>query len=138
MHTFRRLAAVATVSAAVAVPMVGGGIAGAQDAGDCGTGGVAASSEQTNFGGLLGAILPINAQIVAPVNAPVLSPSQQTCNTNVNKVNTGGGGGGTGGGQTGVGGAGGGQTGGGGAGGGGVIGVGGAATAVVGTPRFTG
>jgi hypothetical protein len=137
MHSFRRLAVATALTAAVAIPMTIGGSAGAQDAGDCGTGGVAASSSQTNIGGLLGSILPINAQIVAPVNAPILSPSLSSCNTNTNSVG-GGGGGGTGGGG---GGTGGGNTtgvGGGGSGGSAIPLAVGGAVAVSGTPHFAG
>ena len=129
MHSIRRLAVATALTAAVAVPVMVGGSAGAQDAGDCGTGGVAASSSQTNVGGLLGALLPINLQVVAPVNAPILSPSASTCNTNTNSVNAGSGGG-TGGGDR--------VTGGSGSGGSVVPLAVGGAVAVSGAPRFTG
>jgi hypothetical protein len=129
------------MAAIASVPLALGGAAGAQDAGDCGEGGTAASASQTNVGGLIGALVPINAQVVAPIDVPILSPTSQTCTTNVNKVSVGGGGhsGGGGGHSSGVGG-GGGQTSGVGGGGGGTGGVGGAVVAVPvsGAPRFAG
>ena len=133
MRKLRNVALVAAISATAAIPLAFGGAAGAQDAGACGDGGVAASSSQSNVGGLIGSLIPINAQVVAPVNAPVLSPSQCTSNSNSNSIGGGGGGGGS---HSGVGGGGGGVGGGGGGvGGGGSVS---AATAVGGSPRFAG
>ena len=122
MRRIRRASVLVAMTAAAALPVVALGPAGAQDAGNCGSGGVAASASQENLGGLAGALVPIVIQAVTPVNAPILSPSAESCNQNSNSINAGGGGGS-----------------GGGAGGGSVpVGVGGAATAVSGTPRFTG
>jgi hypothetical protein len=79
MRKARIFGVLAAAGAVIAIPVVGGG-AGAQDAGNCGSGGVAATSNQSNTGGLLGALIPINAQVVLPVNAPSLSPNAQNCN----------------------------------------------------------
>ena len=97
MRTIRRASLLAAMTAAAALPIVAIGPAGAQDAGNCGEGATAVAAEQENIGGLVGAPLPILIQVVAPVNAPVLSPSQETCNENSNSLNAGGGshGGGT-------------------------------------------
>ena len=139
MSKVRSVVVFGAMAAMAAVPLVTGSVAGAQDAGDCGSGGVAVSSSQTNVGGLLGAVAPIQSQVVTPLNAPISSPNAVNCNENVNKVNTGGGhsGGGTGGGGTGGGGTGGGHSAGT---GGGSGGVGGASVAVPvsGAPRFAG
>lgn len=94
MSKLRTFGIAAAMTAVAAVPIAGSGLAGAQDAGDCGTGGVAASASQENVGGLIGSLIPIELQVVAPINAPILSPSSETCTTNVNKVSVGGGGGG--------------------------------------------
>jgi hypothetical protein len=121
MRKFRTFGVIAAMTAAAAVPMVGSSFAGAQDAGACGDGGVAASQSSSNTGGLIGSLLPIDIQAVAPVNAPVTSPNQCTANSNTNSVGGGGGGGSH-------------------AGGAGGGGVGGAvpAGAVGGAPRFAG
>ena len=126
MKKLRMFGVAAVITAAAAVPLAGGGLAGAQDAGDCGEGGIAASESQTNLGGLLGAVAPVLTQTVLPANAPVTSPNAQSCNENSNSI-----GGGGGGGHHGGGGGGGGHAGG---------GAGGAspATAVGGAPRFAG
>ena len=133
MRKLRNVAVIAAISATAAIPVAFGGAAGAQDAGACGDGGVAASSSQSNVGGLIGSLIPINAQVVAPVNAPISSPGLCTSNQNSNSIGGGGGGGGS---HSGVGGGGSGQSGVGGGGGG----VGGAsvASAVGGAPRFAG
>jgi hypothetical protein len=133
MRKLRTFGVIAAMTAAAAIPFAGSGLAGAQDAGDCGEGGVAASGTQTNAGGLLGAVAPIITQSVVPANAPVSSPNAQNCNANEVEV---GGGGGGGGGHKGGGGSG----GGGGHTGGGGGGVGGSspAVAVGGAPRFAG
>ena len=120
MRTIRRASLLAAMTVAAALPIVAIGPAGAQDAGNCGEGATAVAAEQENIGGLVGAPLPILIQVVAPVNAPVLSPSQGTCNENSNSLNAGGGSHGGGGGGTVP------------------IAVGGAATPVSGTPRFAG
>ena len=138
MSKVRSVAVFGAMAAMAAVPLMTGSVAGAQDAGDCGSGGVAVSSSQTNVGGLLGAVAPIQAQVVAPISAPIASPNAVNCNENINKVNTGGGGGGHSGGGTGGGGTGGGGhsagTGGSGGGAGGAI----VAVPVSGAPRFAG
>jgi hypothetical protein len=123
MMKFRTFGVAAIVAAAAAVPIAGGGFAGAQDAGDCGFAGPAVAASQTDTGGLLGSLKPELEQEVTTIYAPELSPNAQSCNTNINEVNVGGGGGG----GVGVGGGGGG-------------GVGGAtpASAVGGAPRFAG
>ena len=95
LHKFLVSGAMAAVAA---VPLGFSGIAGAQDAGNCGEGGTSVSSTQTNVGGLLGAVAPISIQAVLPVNLPILSPNAQTCNENINEANTGGGHSGSGGG----------------------------------------
>jgi hypothetical protein len=120
MRKFRTFGVAAVIAAAAAVPMVGSSFAGAQDAGNCGDGGTAASQSSSNTGGLVGSLIPIDIQAVIPVNAPILSPSQCSNNSNSNSI------GGGGGGHTGTGGGGG--------------GVGGAvpAGAVGGAPRFAG
>jgi hypothetical protein len=82
MRKLRKLAVVGAMAAVATVPLALSGGAGAQDAGDCGSGGVAASSESTNAGGLLGALIPINLQVVLPLNAPIASPNAQNCNSN--------------------------------------------------------
>jgi hypothetical protein len=118
MRKFRTAAIALATAAVAAVPMIAGGSAGAQDAGDCGEGAVEVTSEQLNLGGLLGAVAPIQTQLVAPINAPVSSPNAENCNENEIEIGTGGGGGhksgggggggdhaGTGGGGGGVGGA---------------------------------
>jgi hypothetical protein len=129
MRTPRFVGALLAAGTLAVVPLATSGGAGAQDAGDCGSGGVAAAADQSNTGGLIGSLIPIEAQIILPVNAPILSPNQQTCNANSNSV---GGGGGGGGGGAGVAGATGGSGG----------GVGGATAAVpvsgAGGPRFAG
>jgi uncharacterized membrane protein YgcG len=139
MKKVRTFGVAAVIAAAAAVPLVGGSFAGAQDAGDCGAGGTAAAATSTNVGGLIGALAPVQIQTVAPINAPILSPSSQSCTENINKVSVGGGGGHSGGGHSGGGHSGGGHSGGG---GGGVAPahVGGAAPAVAigGAPTFAG
>jgi hypothetical protein len=99
MKKLRNVGIALAMGAVAAVPL-GGSLAGAQDAGDCGTPGVAASANSENTGGLVGSILPITLQVVAPVNAPISSPSQGSCNANSNSIGgpSGGGGGGGGGG----------------------------------------
>jgi hypothetical protein len=129
MKKFRTFGVAAVIAAAAAVPLAGGGFAGAQDAGDCGDGGIAVAEEQTNVGGLLGAVAPVLTQTVVPANAPVSSPNAQNCNES--EVEVGGGGGG--GGHKAGGGGGGGHAGGGGGAGGAVP-----AQAVGGAPRFAG
>ena len=86
--SLRKFVVVGAMTAAAAAPFAFSGLAGAQDAGDCGDGGVAAASESTSTGGLVGALIPISLQVVAPINLPVASPSAVTCNTNINEVNT--------------------------------------------------
>jgi hypothetical protein len=122
MTKFRTFGVAAIVAAAAAVPIAGGGFAGAQDAGDCGFAAPAVAASQTDTGGLIGSLKPELEQEVETVFAPKLSPNAQSCNTNINEVNVGGGGGS--------------HVGGGGGGGG----VGGAtpAAAVGGAPRFAG
>ena len=80
MRRIRRASVLVAMTAAAALPVVAIGPAGAQDAGDCGNGGVAASASQENLGGLAGALFPVVIQAVTPVNAPVLSPSLGSCN----------------------------------------------------------
>jgi hypothetical protein len=117
MKKLRNVGIALAMGAVAAIPL-GGTLAGAQDAGNCGSGGTAVSSESQNLGGLVGSILPIDLQVVAPVNAPITSPTQGSCNQNTNSI--GGGGGSQGGG-----------------GGGGPVVVT-PATAVGGAPRFAG
>jgi hypothetical protein len=114
MRKFRTAAIALATAAVAAVPMIAGGSAGAQDAGDCGEGAIEVTSEQLNLGGLLGAVAPIQAQVVTPINAPIASPNAENCNENEIEIGTdgggghSGGGGGTGGGHAGTGGGGGG------------------------------
>ena len=133
MRTSRFVGTLVAAGTLAVVPLATSGGAGAQDAGDCGSGGIAAAAEQSNTGGLIGSLIPVELQVILPVNAPIISPTQQTCNTNSTSVGGAGGGGGGGGGGAAVAG------GTGGAGGGG---VGGAAAATpvsgVGGPRFAG
>jgi hypothetical protein len=53
MRKARFIGVAVAMTAAAALPFAGG-TAGAQDAGDCGTGGTAAAAEQNNTGGLIG------------------------------------------------------------------------------------
>ena len=94
MMKIRTFGVAAVIAAAAAVPLAGGTFAGAQDAGNCGSGGVAVAGGQDSLGGLIGSLAPILSQTVAPVNAPVTSPNAQSCNSNSNSIGGGGGGGG--------------------------------------------
>ena len=87
MSKLRKALVVGSMAAVAAVPFGFSGVAGAQDAGDCGEGGVAASGEQQNAGGLIGSLDPVVVQVVAPIEAPIPRPTQQSCNTNINEVN---------------------------------------------------
>ena len=92
MRKIRTFGVAAVIAAAAAVPLAGGTFAGAQDAGDCGSGGAAVAGSTTNIGGLVGSLVPALTQAFAPVNAPVTSPNQCTANSNSNSVGGGGGG----------------------------------------------
>jgi hypothetical protein len=92
MKKLRNVGIALAMGAVAAIPL-GGNLAGAQDAGDCGTSGVAASAQSQNLGGLLGAVAPVVTQLVAPVNLPVTSPNAQSCNTNSNSIGSPSGGG---------------------------------------------
>ena len=85
MRKLRNVGIALALGAVAAVPL-GSGLAGAQDAGNCGTGAPAVAAQNNNTGGLLGSLLPITLQVVAPITAPVLSPSQCTSNSNSNSV----------------------------------------------------
>ena len=97
MKKLRNVGIALAMGAVAAIPL-GGTLAGAQDAGDCGSAGPAVSANSESLGGLIGSLLPVTAQVVAPINAPISSPSQGSCNSNSNSVGHGGGGGGGGGG----------------------------------------
>jgi hypothetical protein len=120
MRKFRTFGVAAVIAAAAAVPLAGGTFAGAQDAGNCGNGGDAISATSTNVGGLVGSLVPVLGQVVAPINLPVSSPNQCTSNSNSNSIGGGGSGGG------------------GGGGGGGGVAPAHVAGAVGGAPRFAG
>jgi hypothetical protein len=92
MRKIRTFGVAAVIAAAAAVPLAGGTFAGAQDAGDCGSGGAAVAGSTTNIGGLVGSLVPALTQAFAPVNAPVTSPNQCTSNSNSNSIGGGGGG----------------------------------------------
>jgi hypothetical protein len=118
MKKLRNVGIALAMGAVAAIPL-GGTLAGAQDAGDCGSAGPAVSATSDNLGGLVGSLIPVTAQVIAPVNAPISSPSQGSCNSNSNSVGGGGG------------------SHGGGGGGGGPVWVA-PASAVGGAPRFAG
>ena len=94
MKKLRNVGIALAMGAVAAVPL-GGSLAGAQDAGDCGTPGVAASATSENTGGLIGSLLPITLQVVAPITAPIASPNAQSCNSNSNSIGSPSGGGGS-------------------------------------------
>ena len=93
MKKLRNVGIALAMGAVAAVPL-GGSLAGAQDAGDCGTPGLAVSAQSVNVGGLLGAVAPLVTQTVAPINAPVTSPNSESCNRNSNSIGSPSGGGG--------------------------------------------